>query len=53
MTEQQQKAQTLFTTMDRRDELKELLFLTDKEELELRNLEVKIMQLYSDWKDGF
>lgn len=53
MTEQEQKAQVLFAAMDRRDELKEQKFLTDKEKLELRNLEVKVLQLYSDWKDDF
>lgn len=41
----------LFKVMDRIDELKNLLQMTQTEEFELRNLEVRKMQLYSDWKD--
>lgn len=42
----------LFKTMERIDELRNVLFgLTEEEELELRNLEVFKMQYYSDWKD--
>ena len=42
----------LFKTMDRIDYLKsKLMDLTEDEELELRNLEVKQMQYWSEWKD--
>jgi len=42
----------LFKTMDRIDKLKsKIMDLTDSEELELRNLEVKLMQYWSEWKD--
>lgn len=44
--------QELFKIIDRIEEIKNTpIELTDKEELELRTLEVKKMQLYSDWKD--
>ena len=41
----------LFKTMDRIDELKNKISLSEIEELELRNLEVIKMQQWSDWKD--
>ena len=41
----------LFKTMDRIDELKNKISLSEKEELELRNLEVIKMKQWSDWKD--
>ena len=42
----------LFKTMDRIEELKNSPFeLSEKEELELRNLEVLKMEQWSDWKD--
>ena len=43
----------LFKTMDRIEELKKIPsdFMSEKEDLELRNLEVLKMQYYSDWKD--
>lgn len=42
----------LFKVMDRIGQLKNTpLGLSDNEELELRNLEVKKMSLYSKWKD--
>lgn len=48
MTEKEE----LFKVMYRIDQLKNTpLGLNDKEELELRNLEVKKMSLYSKWKD--
>lgn len=43
----------LFKIMDRIKEIKSLpsIFLTQELQFELRNLEVKKMQAYSDWKD--
>ena len=43
----------LFKTINRIDELKKIPFdfISESEELELRNLEVIKMQQWSDWKD--
>lgn len=43
----------LFKTMDRIEELKTIpaVFMSEEEELELRNLEVLKMKYYSEWKD--
>lgn len=46
--------ENLFKTMDRIEELKKIPadFMSEKEELELSNLEVLKMQYWSDWKDA-
>lgn len=43
-----------FKTIDRIEELKNIPadFMSEKEELELRNLEVLKMQYWSEWKDS-
>lgn len=43
----------LFKTMERIEELKNIpaIFMSQEEDLELRNLEVLKMKYYSDWKD--
>jgi len=43
----------LFKTMDRIEELKKIpiYFMSEEEDLELRNLEVLKMKYYSEWKD--
>ena len=42
----------LFVVIDRINELKNTkIELTSDEELELRNLEVKQLEYYSEWKD--
>ena len=54
MNKSEEAKKKLFACIDRIEELKNLTAfgkLTDEEDLELRNLEVKKMQYYSDWKD--
>ena len=42
----------LFKTMDKIEQIKNIpIALTENEQLELRNLEVKKMQYWSEWKD--